>query len=89
MNDETESYILICSQLNFHGSELDPPADIVVNGNFEPHRVPVSSVEHVEYRELVIRQFRKLLVCHDVISPKNIGQMEKKFVIDVDFSFLG
>lgn len=54
MNKETECWILISCELYLHSSELDSPADVIVDGYFESDWVPVGAVKHLEEDKLFL-----------------------------------
>ena len=89
MNDQTVSRILICHKLNLHGPELHPPANIVIDGDLQPHRIPVSPIQHLEYRILLVAHFLKLLMHNQNIPFEDVGEMIKQIVVDLCLYFCG
>ncbi len=54
VNDETVCSIFVSCELDFHGPELNSPADVIVDWNFEPDGVPVGAIEHLKESVLVV-----------------------------------
>ena len=88
VNENAVSRILVSSQGNFHGSELNSPPDVIINGYFKSDRVPVGSIEHIEKCELVVIHLLVILVAHYVISSEDICQMEDQLLIKINLRLL-
>ena len=76
VDEDAIGRVLVSSELYFHGPELHPPADVIIDGYFQPDRVPVGAVQHVEQGELIVIHLFVVLVAHDVISSEDVGQVE-------------
>lgn len=76
VNKNAIGTILIRCQLNLHRPELHSPTDVVVNRNLEPHWVPVGAIEHVEQGELILRHVFEVLMDDEIVSSKDVGQVE-------------
>ena len=60
MDQETIGWVLIWSKLHFHGSELNPPSYIVINGYFQSYRIPISAIEHLKQVTFLFAHLFKL-----------------------------
>lgn len=75
MDEKTVGSILIRSELHFHGSELDSPADLIVDWYFESDAVPIGAIEHFEQSVLIIWHVGKVLVHNENVPFDNVGDM--------------
>ena len=78
---ETVGSIFVSHQLYLHGSELNSPADSIINWYFKSDRIPISVVHLLEDNNLVISHFFELFVDIEEISFENISDMVDKIVI--------
>lgn len=76
VNDKTIGRVLICRQLYFHCSELHPPSDVIIDGYFQPDRVPVGSIEHFEEDVFLLRHFFELSMHNQKVSLEDVSNME-------------
>ena len=89
VNEKAICWILVSGQLNLHCSKLDSPSNFTVNRYFEPHWVPVCSIEHLEQNELLCTHFLELSVHNQIVSFENIRYVIGHFLIYVNIIFFG
>ena len=89
MNNKTIGRILIRRQLHLHGPKLNPPPNLIINGNFQPNRIPICSIKHLKKRILLIRHIRKFLMNNQDVSFHNVGDVIYQVAIDFDVEVFG
>jgi hypothetical protein len=89
VDEQAVCRILVSSQLHLHGSKLHPPSDIPVDGDFEPNRVPISPIEHLEQDELLLAHLSEFSVHNQEVPLEDIRDMEGHSVVDLDPLGLG
>jgi hypothetical protein len=87
MDDKTVCGILIWSKLDFHCSELDSPANLIVNGNFKSDRVPIGSVQHLKQGEFLVGHVSEIFMHYQNVTFHDIGHMIDKKFVDLDVKF--
>jgi hypothetical protein len=85
VNDETVCCIFVSCELDFHGPELNSPADVIVDRNFEPDGVPVGAIEHFKESVFIVLHFGKVFVHNEDVPLHDIGHMVHHQVINLNF----
>lgn len=89
MNYQTVSGILIRRQLYLHSSELNPPTNLIINWNFQSYWIPVSSIQHLKQRILVIWHVWEILVHNQDVTFHDICHMIDQMIVNLNVQFLG
>mgnify|MGYP007131776059 CR=1 FL=1 len=84
VNYETVCCVFIRSQLHFHGSELDSPSNIIIDGDFQSYWIPVGSVKHFKKCVLFIWHVREVFVHNENVSLHDICDMIDQMFINFD-----
>jgi len=82
MNQYTIGSVFIRCELYLHGSKLNSPSNLIIDGYFQSHWVPVGAIKHLKKIELLGTHEFELLVRNHVVSLKKIGQVIDKFVVN-------
>lgn len=88
MNYQTVSRILISGQLYLHSSKLNPPTNLIINWNFKPYWIPVSSIQHLKQRILFIWHVWEILMHNQDVTFHDICHMIDQMIVNLNVQFL-
>lgn len=89
VNEKAICRILVSGKLNLHCSKFNSPSNLTVDRYFEPHWVPVCSIEHLEQNELLCTHFLELSVHNQIVSFENIRYVVGHLLIYVNVLLFG
>ena len=82
MNEQAVGRIFLRHQLNLHRPKLNSPANCIVDGDFQPYRIPIGTIKHLEYGVFIIAHCLGLLMYDEDIPVEDICDMLYEIIVN-------